>query len=149
MKRLIMATVLGFLAASSTQAQTVKPCEGFTASAENIPEPWENSTAVFANGAVRVVVLDTVEPAAAAFHLMVLSPPFDGAGLRQCRLVSMGGAGFAGLHLDGLESKYIPGEGLMITLSAQLYDPENIDPEAAKLMVKINQATGVIKAHLE
>jgi hypothetical protein len=41
-------------------------CGGWQASARNIPEPWQSSTRTLANGEIRVILPDTVEPAAGA-----------------------------------------------------------------------------------
>jgi hypothetical protein len=129
-------------------AQTVSECDWRT-SAQAIAEPWEEMTARFANGAIRLAVLDVLEPAAGAFHLLVLSPPFDELGSRQCRVVSLDNAlGFAALSLRGAKASYDPVKGLSVRMNAirwsgndQFFD--------APLTVTINQATGAISAVLD
>lgn len=129
-------------------AQTVSECD-WRASAQAIAEPWEEMTARFANGAIRLAVLDVVEPAAGAFHLLVLSPPFDELGSRQCRVVSLDNAlGFAGLSLGGTKASYDPARGLSVGINAVRW-AGNDQYVNATLTVTINQATGVISAVLD
>jgi hypothetical protein len=106
-------------------------------------------TARFANGAIRLAVLDVLEPAAGAFHLLVLSPPFDELGSRQCRVVSLDNAlGFAGLLLGGTKASYDPATGLSVGMNAVRW-AGNDQYVNAMLTVTINQATGVISAVLD
>ena len=78
-------------------AQSVSNCD-WRARADAIAEPWEVNTRTYANGAVRVAMLDTIEPGAGALHLLVMAPPYDDLGLRKCDVVSFdGGIGFAGM----------------------------------------------------
>lgn len=129
-------------------AQEVGECD-WRASAANIAEPWEANTRSFANGAVRIAVMDTVEPAAAAFHLLILSPPYDELGLPQCRILSgIGGQGFATLSLEGMEAGYDPAVGLTLVLAAGRMTTDGL-AEAASLSVTINQATGQITRRLD
>ena len=72
-------------------AQEVAPCDDYRSSAHALAEPWEASTRVFANGEVRLAIADTIEPAAGAFHLIILSPPYDEVGGRHvCRIAIVG-----------------------------------------------------------
>lgn len=150
MRHAILASIL---LATPADAFT-HDCSSFISQAENIPEPWEAHTRVFANGDVRISVLDTVEPAAAALHLLILSPPLNDLGERQCRVVSLnegpGGAGFgfAGLTLDGVTSAYSPANGLVLTLEIREYAPESGMFEPARLAVTINQATGDVTSEI-
>ena len=99
-------------------AQTVEECD-WRAAAQALIEPWEENTRTFANGDVRLALTDVIEPAAGAFHLVILSPPFDELGGRQCRVVSaVGSTGFAGLTLVGMTSAYDPSIGLTFTFDA-------------------------------
>lgn len=109
MNRLILAAVLA-LPTTPALAQVVTPCaRDFAAQAQNITEPWEQNIRSFANGAVRIALMDTVEPAGTPFHLLVISPPRDELGSRQCRLISAAaGAGFAAMDLAGLAARYDP-----------------------------------------
>ncbi|CAN0606350.1 unnamed protein product, partial [Ectocarpus sp. 12 AP-2014] len=91
----IAATALATLALSSgtfvspSLAQSVGDCD-WRASAQALVEPWDapENTRTFANGDVRLAIIDTIEPAAGAFHLIILSPPYDEVGGRQCQVVS-------------------------------------------------------------
>lgn len=134
------------LLATPLAAQEVRDC-GEMANAANIPEPWEAHTKSFANNRVRISVLDTIEPAAAAFQLLVLSPPFDEVGGRQCKIIgSANGLGFAGLTLDGNESSYDPAKGLTIGLPVRLYDAATGGFLDSRLLVTLNQGTGAVSA---
>lgn len=57
---------------------------------DSIVEPWADNTASYSEGAVRIALIDLIEPAAAAFQLAVLHPPRDLMGARQCHLVAPG-----------------------------------------------------------
>ena len=138
------------LGAQSAMAQTVQPCDDARSNAWNIAEPWESNSRLFAKGAVRLALIDTIEPAAAAFHLLILSPPYDEVGGRQCRVVSLDGAtGFAGLDLASASAAYDPAKGLTFALPAQRYLPDTADFAAATLHVTLNQSTGAIAASLD
>ena len=129
------------------QTAMVQPCDpDLPGHARTIAEPWEANTRTFANGAVRVAILDTIEPAAAAFHLLVLSPPHDELGERQCRIVSAGAGwtGFGALSFERLEAAYDPAQGLVLVLDMGLYNPATTLSDALALRVTINQATGVV-----
>lgn len=143
--RFVLSALFG-LAALPGFAGDVHDCD-FAAQAQNIAEPWEENTRTFANGAVRVAVLDTTEPAAAAFHLLVLSPPYTELGTRQCRVVSFeGGHGYASLTLDGLVADYHPSTGLTLEMAISVYNQDTALFDPGSLFVTINQATGQITA---
>lgn len=129
-------------------AQTVSECD-WRASVQAIAEPWEEMTARFANGAVRLAVLDVVEPALGAFHLLVLSPPFDETGSRQCRVVSLEQSlGFAALSLREAKASYDPANGLTVRMNAIRWVESDTFFDAL-LTVTINQATGAVSAVLD
>ena len=116
-----LAIALLFLA-SSVNAQSVGPC-GWQTSAQALVEPWEQNSAQFANGEVRLAAIDTVEPAAAAAYLLVLSPPRNELGDRQCRLVGFSDQiGFAAIYFEELTSDYDPAIGLMFDLPVRIID---------------------------
>lgn len=152
----IAAAALATLALSSdafvspSLAQSVGDCD-WRASAQALVEPWDapENTRTFANGDVRLAIIDTIEPAAGAFHLIILSPPYDEVGGRQCQVVSANSSvGFTGLTLDGMTSAYDPAIGLTFTLEAGAYDP-NTGGLPRTLTVTLNQATGGITANLQ
>lgn len=127
----------------------VGPCTP-TASAENLVEPWTQNTATYGNGAIRVALLDTAEPAAAAVHLMVLSPPMNELGLRGCKLVSLTqGSGFYDIDFAGRSADYDAGTGLTLRLPAQRFVPDTGLGAPAVLTVTINQRTGEIAGNLK
>ncbi|RMD92352.1 MAG: hypothetical protein D6811_07090, partial [Alphaproteobacteria bacterium] len=99
---------------------------------------------------IRIALLDTVEPAAASAHLLVLSPPYGPTGERQCRVVSLDGAlGFAGLDFASLSAAYDPARGLTVSLPGTVYLPEEGFSNSIVLSVTINQATGAVEADIE
>lgn len=126
-------------------AQEVSDCGDYRTDARNIPEPWEASTRSFANGDVRLVLLDTIEPAAAPYHLMILSPPYDEVGGRQCKVLSRENqSGWAGMDFDQLEAGYDPALGLSFTLPAMIWLPEKNFVNSTVLTMTLNQSTGHI-----
>lgn len=148
------AMALGMMTAlalpAGLQAQSIDGCDDFRSSAFALAEPWEQTTRLFANGAVRLAVTDTIEPAAGAFHLVILSPPYDEVGGRSCRVVSgANGIGFAGLTLDGMSADYDPATGLRFRINATRWVPESGDYDDAILTVTVNQASGAITARLD
>lgn len=150
MKRVTYPLVAGLmLAASQGLAQQVLPCE-WQARADAIVEPWEENTRTFAKGDVRLALLDTIEPAAGAYHILVVSPPFGELGDRQCRTVSISeGVGFSGVDFSGLQATYDPSVGLVFSVTVRLFDPDSSDFLPAVLVFSVNQATGHIGAMLK
>ncbi|WP_375279256.1 hypothetical protein [Pseudooctadecabacter sp.] len=138
----IVATLLATWLSGTATAQIAVPCD-WQARADAIVEPWEENSATFADGAVRVALLDTIEPAAAAFHLLILHPPFDEVGARTCSTVGLDeGLGYAGMLFDDLTSEYDPARGLIFTIPAIIYLPEQSFQNSALLTITVNQATG-------
>ncbi|MCZ0962792.1 hypothetical protein [Paracoccus benzoatiresistens] len=136
------ALVLSVLAAPAA-AQQVLPCDN--APAESIAEPWEANTASYAEGQVRIAVLDMVEPAGGALKLLVISPPRDEVGYRQCRVIqSDRGIGFYDLDFAKRRASYDPQKGLTLTMPAQHYLPGNPEAGWFQLSLSINQQTGDI-----
>ncbi|WP_380054731.1 hypothetical protein ACFE33_14245 [Falsihalocynthiibacter sp. SS001] len=129
-------------------AQSVSDCE-WQAHSSNIAEPWEDNTRTFSNGDVRLAYLDTVEPAAGYAHLLILSPPYDEVGSRQCKTVGMSeGLGFAGLSFAELEASYDPATGLVFTVPIGIYAPEEGESKFNTLKVGLNQSSGDITAEI-
>jgi hypothetical protein len=147
MKTFLMTSVaLAF--ATLSHAQEAVDCD-WPARADAIVEPWEDYSRTFANGDVRLALLDTVEPAAAAFHILILSPPYDEIGARQCRTLGMGGAGFAGVTFEALDAAYDPSVGLIFEVPVSTFDGNSGDFETNALLFTLNQATGQIDAWLD
>lgn len=146
--RTIFAAALASCMAMSASAQSVQPCD-WQARADAIVEPWEDNSRTFANGDVRIALLDTIEPAAGAFWLLVLAPPYDELGGRSCYVIGDRAAGFNGLLFDGLEANYDPAQGLVFTVPVFVYDPVYSDSAAFTLRFVVNQARGAVTARLE
>jgi hypothetical protein len=53
------------------------PCLSYSVSPLDILEPWEDYVSTFSNGAVRVAIIDLVEPSVAAYKLLVMSRPYN------------------------------------------------------------------------
>lgn len=147
---MIRLTALALCLATPAVAQEIGTCDDYRSSVAMLAEPWEENTRVFADGEVRLAVIDTIEPAAGAFHLVILSPPYDELGAGHCALVSSDtGSGFAGLTLAGTQSAYDPATGLSFTIPATRWIPDSDTYVDAVLHVTLNQQTGAITAVLE
>ncbi|WP_295049131.1 hypothetical protein [uncultured Paracoccus sp.] len=135
------------LLACPAQAQTIeiKPC-GDADRVDTIAEPWERNIAAYADGNIRVALLDMVEPAGGAWKLAVISPPRDELGLPQCRVVGADGMGFYSLDFAARQASYDPARGLTLTMPARRYDEIAPDGGHDHLSVTINQQTGQIAA---
>ncbi|KPP90572.1 MAG: hypothetical protein HLUCCA08_14580 [Rhodobacteraceae bacterium HLUCCA08] len=134
------------LAAGPLEAQDIHDCD-WRASAAAIAEPWDSHTRSFANGAVRLALLDTIEPAAGSHYLLILSPPYDEIGGRMCKVVGFGdGLGYLMLDFADLQAAYDPARGLSFSLQGRLYDPASDFGNALVLHVTVNQATGAVEA---
>ncbi|MFK7791657.1 MAG: hypothetical protein AB8B88_03195 [Devosiaceae bacterium] len=143
---LLSLTALACLAAPAV-AITVEPCD-WRASLEGIPAPWEEHTRTFANGDVRITVTDMIEPAAGAYHLVIISPPYDELGAKQCQVVSLDGSlGFARMIPASAQSSYDPATGLTLILPSGTYNHDTGGVNECDLSVTINQATGQITAN--
>ncbi|MEM1388613.1 MAG: hypothetical protein AAGG54_13460, partial [Pseudomonadota bacterium] len=97
-----------------------------------------------------ITLLDTIEPAAGAFYLMIQSPPYDELGIRQCVIImDSTSMGFAGLEFLQLQAAYDPATGLTFRLPATLFAPATGGFDPAILAVTVNQATGNVFARFE
>ncbi len=146
MKRLITSLLAAACLSTPALAQSVSECD-WRSSAAVLAEPWEENTRTYSNGKVRLAVVDTIEPAAGAFHLLILSPPYSEVGDRQCRIISKNDTiGFSGLDLSKIEASYDPARGLLFTLPAGNYNPDTGGSIWHPLSITLNQATGKITA---
>ena len=143
----LAATLLAAPLAAPAFAQEIHDCD-WRASAQAQIEPWEDFTRTFSNGAVRVALLDVIEPAAGSYYLLVLSPPRDELGSRVCKVIGMGGGmGYAGLDFQSMDAAYDPATGLQLTVPGTVYDPNTAQfVDGLAVIVTINQATGQITA---
>ena len=128
--------ILLALAAPAT-AQVVTECEGFAANARNVD--WSDPTRTFADGAIRLTALDTAEPAAAAFHIMVTYAVTDEP-FADCRLVSAGeGQGFGAISLSRAIAAYDAARGLTVTVPGLTGEGD-----ALVIGFTVNRATGEV-----
>lgn len=141
----MIRTILAILALTTAPALAeVTPC-GDSTRADVIAEPWEDNSASYSNGKIRIAVLDYTEPAATAWKLLILSPPYDEVGYRQCRVVEISkNVGFYGFRFGERKADYDSETGLTLTLPAATYNPETGEPDWRNVTVTINQQTGEI-----
>ncbi len=145
----LLALVLLPLGTLPAAAVTVSVCNEM-ADVRAVAEPWEANTKTFAKGDIRLVVLDTVEPAAGAFHLVILHPPRDELGSPMCSMVSAAeGIGFSDMGLAPATAGYDPARGLVVTLPVALYNADTTGFDRATLSVTINQSSGQVQASVE
>lgn len=152
MKRPLVIAILATaaLVPRAAPAQIVTECS-WIASPVNIAEPWEENSRSYANGAVRIAVLDTGEPACCAAHLLVLMPAGggdEGPQYRACFVISAApGSGFYALDMAGVASRYDPAEGLLIDLPVAHWTPaveQGRAPLWERLEFVVDQARGTV-----
>ena len=148
--KLVFATIATLMAGAPALAQEVSACDDWRASVRGLAEPWEQNTRTFANGKTRLALLDFGEPAAGPVHILILSPPYDELGDRQCRIVSARGTiGFYDLDFSGLQATYDPAIGLGFAIPGRSYLPETDSSAPMYLLITLNQATGDIQARVQ
>ncbi|MGR3502233.1 hypothetical protein [Pseudaestuariivita sp.] len=139
---------LAFAATLTTaaEAQTVSDCD-WAASATTLIEPWEENSRTFANGKTRLALVDVLAPGTGPLRLLVLSPPYDELGGRQCRQITVSDShGFADVFWGGLSAAYDPSVGLLFDLPVAVFDAARGDISNAMLSFTLNQSTGAIDA---
>ncbi|WP_407494192.1 hypothetical protein [Pseudooceanicola sp. MF1-13] len=139
--RLIL-TVLSLFIAQAAVAQSVQECD-WRARADAIAEPWSENTRTFANGDVRLALIDIGEPAVGGYHILILSPPYGDGGWRQCRVLTYQDIGFGGVEFDMLEAEYDPARGLVFYLPVSVAGQDGYQTDR-ELTFQLNQATGEI-----
>ena len=130
-------------------AQVIQSCDVLN-TIRAVVEPWEEATRSYANGAIRVVHLDTDgEPTCCSSHVAILAPSGeDGLPYRQCKLLSdaEGYRGFLGVRMADIASSYDAAKGLLLTIPVDRYDgvqgARKDGPYPVR--VRVNQATGAI-----
>jgi len=135
------------LLAQPAGAQAIHGCD-WVASPANLVEPWEANTRTFANGAIRLALLDTEEPVCCFAHLLILSPSgeVEGPGYRACHVLSDGppGMGFSALDLGAVTASYDPARGLRLDIPVWRYNDGMGRGRPGRVAVRINQATGAV-----
>jgi len=146
LKPLILINATCLALATAATAQQAIPCD-WVARADTIVEPWEQNTRLFANGDVRLALLDTIEPAAGGLHILILSPPYSEMGDRQCMTLGMTeGVGFSDVDFNSLEAGYDPSVGLIFDMDVRFFNGNDFHP--GRLRFTLNQATGGITSKL-
>ena len=150
MRAILVALLLPGLA----QAQVVQDCAdaSWVASPANIAEPWAERSRTYAEGAIRVAMLDTGgEPVCCAAHLLVLSPAGGGdePEYRACRVISAAESlGFYDLDIPGIAASSDPARGLLLSVPVAHWT-EAVDlgrpPIWERMAVRINQAAGTVE----
>ncbi len=156
MKPLLLITALLGLSASA-HAQVVNDCysedaDSYLTDIGVIPEPWEINTRTFANGDVRLVLLDTWDPANYAVHLMItyVDPERHESEGRACAIVSdRDGYGFQNISLLDMAAGYDPAAGLTFSIEAERYNPSDETVNHGLLEVILNRATGQVTASFQ
>ena len=148
----IFAISLLALSASPLAAQQVHNCfdaatPTYPLAAEAIAEPWEENTRRFANGQLRISIMDTYEPALGAFGLLIFFEPLsESPEPRACVLVSNGSIGFVDMTLVGLEAEEIPDIGMVFSLPTVFYNPATDETESGTLEVMVDRVNMDVKA---
>lgn len=143
------AALIAALSAAPAGAQYMLGCQdSWIANPVFIAEPWEANTRTWANGAIRLAVLDTMgEPACCSVHLLVISPNLRGEFGEQivCNIVSAheGGLGWADIDLQGARASYDAARGLLISLPVTHY-VDGINDRPGLVRLRINQAIGAV-----
>lgn len=134
--------------------QIVQDCaaSGYVVSPANLVEPWATHSRTYAEGAIRIAVLDTGgEPACCSAHLLVLYPAGgqDGPEYRACAVVSATkGLGFLWVDIPGTTASYDPVRGLLLSVpvthwhdGVELGRPGIVE----RMEVRVNQAAQTVE----
>lgn len=153
--RLLLAltfpSVVLAIAASSASAQVISECDA-RASAGNLVEPWSEHTRSYAEGAIRLALLeDATAPECCMRYLLILAPAGDEAfGMqgRQCLVVAPGDdRGFRDLDIGAVAARYNPHLGLELSVPIWLHRDGTVpdaEPFADRMMLLIDQARGSV-----
>lgn len=128
-------------------AQVIEEC-GWVGSPANIVEPWAENSRTFANGAIRVALLDTGgEPVCCARHLLILAPSGhqEGPVYRQCLVASaQPGSGYYDIDVAGMAASYDPALGLLLDMELYHYVSDDGPAIPDRMQIRINQASGAV-----
>ena len=150
---LTFSTAVLAIAATSAQAQVISECDT-RASAGNIVEPWSEHSRSYAEGAIRLALLeDAAAPDCCRRYLLVLAPAGDEAGDeadgmqgRQCLVVAPRDEhGFRDLDIGRVAANYSPHLGLELSVPVWLHrdgTAPGAEPFADRMILLVNQETG-------
>jgi hypothetical protein len=143
---ILTAALLMGPAGALAKGLSVKDCDGTADSARNLVEPWDKNTRTFANGTIRVAVMDTGgEPVCCSTWLLVIVPnKNDEQGYPSCKLV--GGAknlGMLGLDLTEASAKYAGGRGLVLRFPYMRY-VDGLNDTRHMGVIDINAKNGTV-----
>ncbi len=140
----VSLTLAALIAATPLAAQSLRDCNTFEANARNIYGPYAETIRDYANGAIRVIALDTAEPACCSYHVMVNHPAGDDP-YQICTLISRDDQmGFSALFMDRVEASYDPATGLTVTLPTGRWDEAAGIMHEEMLAFTVNQAAGTV-----
>ncbi len=129
-------------------AQELQPCDARSA-APGLSDFGRDDVRTFGDGNILVARLDTGRPAFAPMRLLILSPPRDAEGRRQCRLVRLeDGLGFGQLYLSRAGARYDPGRGLTADVPGLILLEDGFS-NPILVHVTINQQSGAIALDME
>lgn len=144
MRNALLLVTAMTLFTSPLAAQSLRECTTFEANARNIYGPYSETIREYANGAIRVIALDTAEPACCSFHVLVAHPAEDGP-YPTCTLISHDSqTGFGALFMDRIEASYDPATGLTVTLPTGRWDEAAGIMHEETLAFTVNQAAGTV-----
>lgn len=147
LRRLFQAALLACALPAAALADVVADDCDWLVDMRNIAEPWEENTRTFYGGKLRVVLIDSIEPACCYMHLVLLMPnPDDPVGGRRCVAINQGHAtGFGQIDFKDLTADYDPSTGLLVTFPYALFDPElsRMGP-LRRATVRVNLSTGQV-----
>lgn len=131
--------------ADAADAQVVSVCD-IASEMDRIAVPEDLNIRHYANGQITIAVVDDGRAdAAQALSVLVVSPPLNQEGQRQCRLISATPlAGYAALILDKAGAVYDPAIGLTVSFPGMVMPTVESLGDKIDLAVTINQATGMV-----
>lgn len=135
-------------AAPAAWAQVILDCDA-RASAANLVEPWPENTRSYAEGAIRLALLeDATAPACCRRRLLVLAPAGNGTTGRQCLVVAPDEErGFRDIDIGGVAASYSPQLGLELSVPVWLHrEGTSADAPAFadRMLLLIDQARGTV-----
>ena len=134
------------LAPAAAGAQALHDCSHWATSAASVAEPWAEASRRFANGDIRLILLDTAEPACCSWFVLVQVPD-PGTGYWGCAVLAATaeGLGFRGIDLQAARGAYDPRTGLDIAIPVTLHVTDLVT-RPATATIRINRATGEVSA---